>query len=131
MSQKEVAIVGHNNTRAQVTGQEELLVKVNSIGSTTGLATEVTLQQVEVNTSPYARVPSMIRTSLSGALTPNIYSASVANVGTLDGLFLGAILKSGEIINISAGDINNYFASNIITYNAIGTEFIITYITAV
>jgi hypothetical protein len=131
MSQKEVAIVGHNNTRAQVTGQEELLVKVNSIGSTTGLATEVTLQQVEVNTSPYARVPSMIRTSLSGALTPNIYSASVANVGTLDGLFLGAILKSGEIINISAGDINNYFASNVITYNAIGTEFIITYITAV
>ena len=131
MSQKEVAIVGHNNTRAQVTGQEELLVRINSTGSASGLATENTLQQVETNTASYSRVPRMLRTSLSGALTPNIYSASVANVGTLDGLFLGAILKSGEIINISAGDINNYFASNIITYNAIGTEFIITYITAV
>jgi hypothetical protein len=30
MSQREVAIVGKNNTRAQVTGQEELLVKVNN-----------------------------------------------------------------------------------------------------
>lgn len=32
MSQREVAIVGKNNTRALVTGQEELLVKVNTIG---------------------------------------------------------------------------------------------------
>ena len=33
MSQREVAIVGRNNTKAAVTGQEELLVKINSIGT--------------------------------------------------------------------------------------------------
>jgi hypothetical protein len=31
MSQREVSITGNNNTRVKVTGQEELLVKVNSI----------------------------------------------------------------------------------------------------
>ena len=33
MSQREVALVGRNNTKAAVTGQEELLVKINSIGT--------------------------------------------------------------------------------------------------
>lgn len=131
MSQKEVAIVGHNNTRVQVTGQEELLVRINSTGSASGLATETTLQQVEVNTSPYVRVPYLTRTTTSGLIVPSVYSFSVANVGTYDGLLLGSVIKSGEIINISAGDINNYFAANLISYDATGTEFIITYIATV
>lgn len=45
MSQRLVAVVGRNNTQAEVTGQNELLVKVGSIGAI-GLATEATLQQV-------------------------------------------------------------------------------------
>jgi hypothetical protein len=36
MSQREVSITGNNNTRVKVTGQEELLVKVNSIQLGTG-----------------------------------------------------------------------------------------------
>ena len=35
MSQREVAIVGSNNTKAKVTGQEELLTKVSMLGSST------------------------------------------------------------------------------------------------
>jgi hypothetical protein len=35
MSQREVAIVGSNNTKAKVTGQEELLVKASMLGSST------------------------------------------------------------------------------------------------
>ena len=40
MSQKQVAIVGHNNTRAAVTGQEELLVKINSSNPLNSIITE-------------------------------------------------------------------------------------------
>ena len=35
MSQREIAIVGSNNTRAKVTGQEEILTKASMLGSST------------------------------------------------------------------------------------------------
>jgi hypothetical protein len=35
MSQREVAIVGHNNTKVKVTGQQEILTKASMIGSST------------------------------------------------------------------------------------------------
>lgn len=35
MSQREVAIVGKNNTRVKVNGQEEILAKVSMLGSST------------------------------------------------------------------------------------------------
>jgi hypothetical protein len=35
MSQREVAIVGSNNTRAKVTGQQEILTKASMLGSST------------------------------------------------------------------------------------------------
>lgn len=41
MSLKEVTITGPNNVKAKVTGQEELLVKVNSISPTAHLAVDV------------------------------------------------------------------------------------------
>ena len=137
MSQKHVAIVGHNNTQAQVTGQEELLVKVNSIAPDTGLATEDTLYQVqvntaaiEVNTSGVERDPGFIRpnnvSGNIGTLQDAFYSVSVANVGAANGTVLGTIIKPGEILNFSADALNNYFTS--FAYNATGTEFIITYI---
>jgi hypothetical protein len=47
-----VNILGRDgNTRAKVTGQEELLVSVNSVSSSSGLATEVTLKSVETLSS--------------------------------------------------------------------------------
>ena len=61
MPQLQAAIVGHNNTRAAVTGQEELLVRVNSADPGSGLATEATLQVIETNTTGVARTPGFIR----------------------------------------------------------------------
>lgn len=111
MSQKEVTIVGRNNTKAQVTGQEELLVKMNSIGSSTGTT----------------RVPVLIRVTTSGTIAPVVYSISVSNVGIADGTFLGGTIKTGETLNFDAGALNNFYAAGTITYNGTGTELIIIY----
>ena len=136
MPQLETAIVGRNNTKAAVTGQNELLVKVNSVDPGSGLATEATLLQVEnhtnetaVNTKGVLRTPNMLRTTSSGnlsSLSLQIYSASVANVGLADGIVLGAVLKAGEIVNFDASSISHYFDD--FAYDATGTEFIIIYV---
>jgi hypothetical protein len=129
MPQLETAIVGRNNTKAGVTGQNELLVKINSADPGSGLATEATLQNVETNTKGVLRTPNMLRTALSGnlsSLVSEIYSASVANVGTADGTVLGAILKPGEIVNFDASSISHFF--NDFAYDATGTEFIIIFV---
>ena len=105
-----------------------------SIGG--GLAKEVTLQIVKDNiadilsyTAPQERIPKMIRTTSSGninSLEPIFTSVSVANVGSANGTVLGTTIKPGEILNFSAGALNNYFYD--FAYNASGTEFIITFI---
>jgi hypothetical protein len=135
MSQRQVAIVGHNNTQAQVTGQNELLVKINSTGST-GLATEATLLNIDSNiadilgnTDATLRTANMFRTTTSGNLSSvvtKIYSVSVSNVGAADGTVLGATLKPGETVNFDASSLNHYF--NSFAYIATGTEFIIIYV---
>ena len=135
MSQREVAIVGHNNTQAQVTGQNELLVKINSAGSS-GLATEATLlnvetaaQQVETNTTGVARTPGIIRPTGAGnvnSVATTFYSVSVANVGLANGTVLGANIKPGEVLNFSGDALNNFFTS--FAYDATGTEFIIIFV---
>ena len=35
MSQREVTIVGHNNTKVKITGQQEILTKASMLGSST------------------------------------------------------------------------------------------------
>ena len=135
MPQKQVAIVGHNNTQAQVTGQNELLVKINSAGSS-GLATEATLlnvetaaQQVETNTTGVARTPGIIRPTGAGnvnSVATTFYSVSVANVGLANGTVLGANIKPGEVLNFSGDALNNFFTS--FAYDATGTEFIIIFV---
>jgi hypothetical protein len=98
-----------------------------SIGG--GLATESTLLSVENNTKGVLRTPNMLRTTSSGnlsSLSLQIYSASVANVGTADGTVLGAVLKAGEIVNFDASSISHYFDD--FAYDATGTEFIIIFV---
>lgn len=46
MSQREVALVGSNNTKAEITGQQELRIQVSSVTPGAGLASEATLLQV-------------------------------------------------------------------------------------
>ena len=126
MSQKEVAIVGHNNTRAQVTGQEELLVRVNSMGSASGLATENTLLEVKTNTTSVLRTPNLLRvTGVAGSIPAGKFSMSFASVGTANATVGGMILKPGETINFDAGALNNTLSALAYDATAVGAELII------
>jgi hypothetical protein len=127
MSQREIAITGKNNTKAAVTGQEELLVRVNSVSSTTGLATEATLQAIETNTTGVARTPGFLRaTGSDGTIAAGTFSMSFASVGTANAIVGGIILKPGETINFDAGALNNTLGP--VAYNTTtnaGAELII------
>jgi hypothetical protein len=118
MPQLQTAIVGHNNTQAAVTGQEELLVKVNSI-SVTAFA----------NSLGAPRQAGAKRTTGLWVNSNIVFSFSVANVGTGNGTVLSETIKPGEIVNYDASAMNNYFDVNTITVNGTGTELLITYIT--
>ncbi len=97
MSQREVSITGNNNTRVKVTGQEELLVKVNSVDLTaTGLAKESTLQTI--NTSL-----NNIESALTGTFTAGAILGSSLTfpydlpAGTYTGVTL--IVPTGQTID--------------------------------
>jgi hypothetical protein len=110
MSQKEVAIVGRNNTKAAVTGQEELLIRINSVNA---------------NDTSIIRTHNILRETLAGTIV-NPYSFSIANVGSATGTVETMNLNPGEIINFDAGALNNKFGT--ITYDPTGTEFLITWV---
>jgi hypothetical protein len=143
MPQRETALVGRNNVRAQVTGQEELLVKVNSFDPTATLPVSATIvspigqnimdESISVALASdqlgIARTPNAIRPiNTSGTVTGTFYSISVANVGAANGTVLASltVIKPGEILNFSGDAINNFFTS--FPYDASTTEFLITYI---
>jgi hypothetical protein len=125
MSQREVAIVGSNNTKAKVTGQEELLVKVNSIDA-------------NIINNLNGLVRQAFTKRVAGSLdivSEEVYSISFASVGTgnalisSDGGASTSILKPGETISFNAGDINNYFKSDLFEVNttALNSEVLIVY----
>jgi len=106
MSQREVAITGGpSNTKAMVTGQEELLVKVNAL----------------------TRTSNILRTTTTGTIAAGAYSVSFANTSTVDATVKTVILKPGETINFDAGAMNNTLDA--IPYVATGTELLIISIT--
>jgi len=74
------------------------------------------------------RTANMLRVISNGTIPGTPYSFSVANVGSADGVLLGAALKVGENVNLDAGDLGNIFAAGSLTYDATGTEFLIIYI---
>jgi len=82
---------------------------------------------VELLLSAKQRIPNLIRVTGSGSITPKVYSFSVANVGTANGVILGQTIKAGETLNFSAGSMDNFYASETITYNGSGTELLIIY----
>ena len=126
MSQKHVAIVGHNNTQAQVTGQNELLVRVNS--------SEINIDYTDLlNTiigyiSPLIRRAQIERVTGAWSNVRPIYSFSVANVGTGNGECQGIVIKPGEVVNFDAGAIGNFFDVDTVSADGTDTELLITYI---
>jgi hypothetical protein len=136
MSQREVAITGRNNTKAAVTGQEELLVRVNSIGSSTGLATEATLQIIEANTTGTSKTPGYIISSNDfGAIAIDVTSVSFSNNSSVDAdISVDGVnyttLPAGVTLNFDAGAIGNYYPANTFAYDTVsypGSSIIIIY----
>jgi hypothetical protein len=151
MAQREVNIAGGpNNTKALVTGLQELLVLVSE---NSGLATEATLELVRLllvgieadtsaieintgttatNTTGVARTPGMIRATGAGPLDlvtvvgSNLYSVSVANVGSTDATVLGATIKPNESLNFNADAVNNFFTT--FTYDPLTSELLFIYV---
>jgi hypothetical protein len=107
--------------------------------NTTGLATEATLVDVEINTlattnllSPISRTPGILRVSGSnGSIAVVTYSISFSNVGTANATVNTVIIKPGETINFDAGALNNTFASGAFVYSTTtsGAELLIIYTT--
>jgi len=127
----DTTIIGIKGIKADVTGQNELLVKVGDSGN---IASETTTQSIldEVtiiaNNSDSLRVPNMIRVSTSGTIPGNPHSVSFANVGNLNVTVLGATLKPAETVSFDAGGMNNRFSTSTLTYDSTGSELLIIYI---
>jgi hypothetical protein len=82
------------------------------------------------------RISKTLRVTNTAMIADQIYSISMANVGTADATIssdAGATyvtLKPNETISFDAGDINNYFIAGSFGYNAstAGAELLIIYI---
>jgi hypothetical protein len=130
MPQRETALVGKNNVRALVTGQEELLVKVNSFGSAVGVdiknplgqqamgdsvSTVLAYDQANVMITPQFKKYTNVVGDTSGI---TILSISFASVGTanalvsVDGGLNYENLAPGETLNLDAGGIMNFYNGN-------------------
>ena len=148
MPQLQAAIVGHNNTRAAVTGQEELLVRVNSsagtqdvnITSPLGSLPDPSSVSVALSSDQYKLtiVPIIISSSGStaAAISDKAYSISFASNGTADALisFDGGVtyinLPAGTTINMDAGGLNNFYQGETFYYDTAtnaGASLLITY----
>jgi hypothetical protein len=127
MPQLETAIVGRNNTKAAVTGQNELLVKINSADPGADLATETTLLSVDTKLTSKLKTPG-IRTfvNVADAVASGLYSFSIANVGSASGLVEGQVLPAGVTINFDGGALNNTLEG--MSFDATGTTFVVTFI---
>lgn len=127
MSVKEITIKGRNNTNVAVTGQEELLVKVNSIDATnTGLALNSSLSGIK---TPYL----ISVTNTTGTIPGQPHSISIYNSGNAVGTLTvsggtAVDIPVGATINMDAGGNNNRFTSGSFIYNTTGTTFIIAYV---
>lgn len=91
MSQREVAIVGHNNTKVKITGQQEILTKSSMIGSST-----VVLNDVNTITGEFESIVVLEDTVLGGVqvnnldVLPNLVTSPALPVRA------GAILSWGQ-----------------------------------
>jgi hypothetical protein len=130
MSNRNVAITGGpNNTEAFVTGQQELLVKVNSVATSSDAATETTLAAVNTKLTAAVRTPNIFRYTNSGTIAAGAYSMSIANVGTANATINTVTLKAGETISFDAGPMNNTLAAVAYDATTSGAELLIITLT--
>lgn len=91
-------------------------------------AQEATLLSILTKLTAVSVTPGLTRvTSAAGSPIVGAKSVTVYNAGAANGLVLGAVIKPGESLSWSAGDINNILSP--VSYDGTGTELVI--ITAV
>jgi hypothetical protein len=140
MPQRETALVGRNNVRAQITGQEELLVKVNSIDpqavitaniksplgqQTINDSVSVTLasEQANIQVVPMLMESFGATGNLTSYSSNSLLSISFASRGTtgsdvsVDGGLTYVRLFQGETLNLDASGIMNYYDPTLIYWN--------------
>lgn len=152
MSNRNVAITGGpNNTEAMVTGQQELLVNVNSISPTANanvtivgpLGTQSAAESVSVTLDKdvvkLAITPNILISSGDAAtviISSAILAISFASNGTedafvsFDGGSSYSAIPTGTTLNLDAGGIMNVFAADCFAYDTnsnTGASLIITY----
>ena len=106
---------------------KSVMEKINRDINTISEEERDVLNGILSNTDQMARTPNFIRTTSTGNITINTYDVSVANVGSTDGVVLGTVIRTGEILNFNAGSLNNFYPANSFPYDATGTEFMIIY----
>lgn len=130
MPNRKVAISGGpNNTEAMVTGQQELLVKVNSVAASSDAATETTLAAVNTKLATAVRTPNIARYTNSGTIAAGAYSMSIANVGTASATVKTVTLKAGETISFDAGGMSNTLAAVAYDATTSGAELLVITLT--
>ena len=134
MPQLQAAIVGHNNTRAAVTGQEELLVRVNSIAPSSGTQdVNIVTSQLAVEIKPNIIISSGDVATLISVKTLSISFASngtAAALITFDGGSNYVSIPAGTTVNMDAGVLGNYYQAGTFGYDTAtnaGASLIITY----
>ena len=120
-----IQIVNKEGTPVRVSEDNELFVR--AFTSKGEVASEVTLASVLDKLTASERTPTLSRETTAGTIAAGAYSASILNAGGANGTLLGAVIKPGETINIDAGDMNNTLS--VITYDATGTELLISTLT--
>jgi len=130
MSNRKVAISGGpNSTEAMVTGQQELLVKVNSVAASSDAATETTLSAVNTKLTTAVRTPNIARYTNAGTIAAGAYSMSIANVGTANATVKTVTLKPGETVSFDAGSLNNTLAAVAYDATTSGAELLVITLT--
>lgn len=87
------------------------------------------LNSINSQLSGQKRYAHVLSTTTTGDV-PKCYSFSIANVGTATGRVDGQNLPAGATVNFDAGVLGNVFSDDgILSYDATGTTFLITYIT--
>lgn len=88
-------------------------------------AQEATLLSILTKLTAVPTTPSVVRvTSAAGSpIAAGAKSVSISNTGGANGLVLGAVIKPGETLSWSAGDMNNTLTA--ISYDGTGTELLI------
>jgi cobalamin synthase len=88
-------------------------------------AQEITLSSILTKLTAVSSTPSILRaTNAAGSpIAAGAKSVSISNTGGVNGLVLGTIIKPGETLSWSAGDMNNTLTA--ISYDGTGTELLI------